>query len=102
MVRDPVRTYVRFSFRLTALPARWYNPIGKEVNIVDKMTLVQKLTAETIKKYPLERLEEIYGCTGGKLMASVFNDIYRHTNLPDSPTVDATPLPVFIEDIPRP
>lgn len=44
---------------------------------MNKEDLAYKLTLDTLKKYDLSVLEEKYSATGGKLISSIFNEIYR-------------------------
>ena len=69
---------------------------------MDKLLIAQKLTTETIKKYPLEQLEEKYGCSGGELMAAIFNDVFQHVVVPNlAPDGKYYETPVILDDIPH-
>lgn len=67
---------------------------------MDKVSLAYKLTADTIKKYSIDQLEDKYNCSGGELMAAVFSDVLCHLDLPLE-DVDANhpETPIIIDDI---
>ena len=48
---------------------------------MDKENLAYKLTSDIFKKYDLTTLEEKYQLCGGKLISTIFNEIYNSINL---------------------
>lgn len=57
-------------------------------NKVDKENLAYKLTSDIFKHYDIKDLEEKYKLTGGKLIVSIYNEIFSEIKSEnDTPTV---------------
>ena len=62
---------------------------------MDKENLVYKLTSDIFKKYELSVLEEKYQLYGGKLISTIFNEIYNTINLISDNTNSENQTPVI-------